>query len=59
MNKRDNPKFWFKPHIHSHSHIILTEDIWASKSHCVEKFGISGEEFDRMFGIPEDFDTLP
>ncbi|ORY92110.1 meiotic nuclear division protein 1 [Syncephalastrum racemosum] len=35
-----------------------TEDIWTLKSYCIAKFNMDREEFDKMFGIPEDFDTL-
>lgn len=36
-----------------------TENIWALESYCVNKFGMDRRDFEKAFGVPDDFDTLP
>ena len=35
-----------------------TDNVWACKSYCVEKFGKEPGEMDQMMGIPDGFDYL-
>ncbi|KAL7753108.1 Iron-sulfur clusters transporter atm1, mitochondrial [Sorochytrium milnesiophthora] len=36
-----------------------TENIFALQSYCNKQFGIENADFNRQFGLPEDFDTTP
>lgn len=35
-----------------------TDNVFAIQSHCVDKFGIEKNEFNRNFGINDDFDSI-
>ncbi|CAO3681809.1 unnamed protein product [Umbelopsis ramanniana] len=36
-----------------------TDNVFTIQSHCVDKFGIEKSEFNRNFGISDEFDNIP
>lgn len=39
-------------------HLCGTENVFAMKSWCKNKFSLEEDIIDKQFGIPEDFDYL-
>ena len=35
-----------------------TDGVFTTKSWCKEKFGFDGDQLDKQFGIPADFDYV-